>query len=730
MRKIYSFILFVMMMGWSLTAMAWSYDLSIGNDVLSEQYGYMLYKDYDFYNGNCNVNDVFTRLNGDRCYGDGCLTTATDKASFKLNNFDAYQVIEPVEMSNFYLQIGTGAINLRAGVGKSGLHNYGSGSRYFAIGDVKAGQIIICQWGVTSSRASVVQPASAISGATACTFTDLTEQIHAAQIEMQGGDEEAKSDPFSYWRAESDGYFVIEMQRDACIQGIQIWIDASADEAVSAPSMKLQGVNLSERQIELTPGESTLGNECVTYYGIVDRGEKALFLIDSDEIESEEDVEVLDEEGNVIGVDHRVTYKQIIDPEEIANGSCGENRYDGSYIIVSADDDEDGDGYVTIAAATVSESYNFSDIVTINVSVNEITLNAPTLTLTGLNGTVRQYEVGWVNNTLCNEDYEIFANVDGDERPVMVGEFIEAEVEIGARVQAEGYLDGVLETTDVLEPDVEFSRKNQANYEAQKHDWDFVNLSLKQNFLLKHLYSDPIGVLDEVTGDTVRYAFDDFAKQVEEGSLMESQAITLDTIPSGWAWDKGRTRGTLEVIRDTTWTSDTEYTVGTTYAEEKLGIYPECNGITFECAPNVANNSTVLMYSNGDLGLYFMSRPTLTFSREAATYGEYVLVYQGAGGSNYTNSRWPSLYAVPADQLLSFQLQNGGIHVFYIDVYTREDLPADGIEGVKSEGFSMFNGQSSMFNGNAIYNLAGQRVSASSLQKGVYIKAGKKYLVK
>ena len=129
------------------------------------------------------------------------------------------------------------------------------------------------------------------------------------------------------------------------------------------------------------------------------------------------------------------------------------------------------------------------------------------------------------------------------------------------------------------------------------------------------------------------------------------------------------------------------------------------------------------MYSNGDLGLYFMSRPTLTFSREAATYGEYVLVYQGAGGSNYTNSRWPSLYAVPADELLSFQLQNGGIHVFYIDVYTREDLPADGIEGVKSE-------ESSMFNGNAIYNLAGQRVSASSLQKGVYIKAGKKYLVK
>lgn len=720
MRKLYSLILLVMMMGCSVTAMAWSYDLSLGNDVLTNQYGYMLYKDYDFYNGNCNVNDVFTRLNGERCYGDGCFTLATDKASFKLNGFDAYQVTEPVEMSNFYVQIGTAAINLRAGVGKSGLHNYGSGSRFFAIGDVKAGQIIVCQWGITSSRESVVQPASAISGATACTFTNLTADVHAAQIEMQGTDD-ASSDAFSYWRAESDGYFVVEMQRDACIQGIQIWIDASADEAVSAPSMTLKGVNLSERQIELTPGESTMGYDCVTYYGIVDRGEKALFLIDSDEIEKEEDVDILDEEGNVIGSEHRVTYKQIIDPEEIANGTCGENRYDGSYIVVNSNDDEDGDGYVTIAAATVSESYKFSDIVTINVSVNEITLNAPTMSLTGLNGTIRQYQVGWANNTLCGEDYELIANVDGDERPVTVGEFVEAEVEVGARVHAEGYLDGVLEVTDVLEPDVEFSRKNQANAEAEKHDWDFVNLPLQQKFLLKHIYSDPIGVVDENTGDTIRYAFDDFAKQVEEGILMENQAITLDTIPSGWAWDSGRARGTLEVNRDTTWTSDTEFTVTTTYVEEKLGIYPETNGLTFECAPNSSNNSTVLMYSNGDLGLYFMSRPTLTFSREAATYGEYVLVYQGAGGSNYTNSRWPTLYAVPADELLTFQLQNGGIHVFYIDVYTREDLPADGIEEMKSEELRMKN---------AIFDLSGRRVSASSLQKGVYIKAGKKYFVK
>ena len=719
MRKIYSLLLVLVMLGSSLTVAAWSYDLSIGNDVLSGQYGYMLYKDYDFYNGNYNINDAFTRLNGERCYGDGCFTQATDKASFKLNGFDTYQVTEPVEMSNFFLQIGTSAINLRAGVGKDGLHNYGSGSRYIAIGDVKAGQIIVCQWGVSSSRASVVKPASAISGATACEFTDLTETIHAAQIEM-AGTEDATSDPFSYWKAETDGYFVIEIQRDACIQGLQIWIDGAADEAVSAPTMNLKAVNLSERQIELVPGESTLGYECDTYYGIVDRGEKALFLIDTDEVASTEEVEIKDEEGNVIGTETRVTYKQVIDPEEIANGMCGENKYDDSYIVVSAEDDEDGDGYVTIAAATVSrDTYAFSDIVYMNVSVNEITLNTPTMTLTGLEGAKRQYQVGWANNTLCGEEFEILANIDGDERPVAVGEYVEAESEIGATVHVEGYNDGILEVSDVLEPGVEFFRKDAAKAEAGQHDWDFVNLTLRQKYLLKGIYSDPIGVVEEATGDTVDYAFDKFAAMVEDGTLLESAAVTRDTIYSGWTWDASRSRGTLAVVRDTTWTSDTEYTVATSYVEDKLGFYPECRGITFECAPNANNNSTILMYSNGDLGLYFMSRPTLTFSREAAALGEYVMVYQGAGGSNYTTSRWPALYEVPADGLLTFQLQSGGIHIFYIDVYTREDLPVDAIQGVASE---------TPVHKTAIYNLAGQRVQKA--QKGIYIINGKKLLVK
>lgn len=79
---------------------------------------------------------------------------------------------------------------------------------------------------------------------------------------------------------------------------------------------------------------------------------------------------------------------------------------------------------------------------------------------------------------------------------------------------------------------------------------------------------------------------------------------------------------------------------------------------------------------NNDLGAYFMSRPTITFPREVAAAGEYVLIYQGTGGSNYTNSRWASVYQVPVGELLSITLGNA-VHVFYIDIYTYDGLPAD-----------------------------------------------------
>ena len=164
------------------------------------------------------------------------------------------------------------------------------------------------------------------------------------------------------------------------------------------------------------------------------------------------------------------------------------------------------------------------------------------------------------------------------------------------------------------------------------------------------------------------------------------------------------------------------------------------DGLTISCPPNTANNSCILQYIDkadgdgsdgiGSLGLYCMARPTLTFDREVAEYGDFVLVYQGAGGSNYTNNRWPSVHEVPADQLLSFQLNSGGIHLFYIDVYTSAQ-PEDYEDPYVTEISNV--AAPKALTGN-IYSMDGRIIrrnaDTNGLQRGMYILNGKKYLVK
>ena len=752
MKKLYALVVSAMLMLVPAIAHAWSFDLPEENEVLqSEDYNLRLYKNFDFYNGKFNGETMTGNL------GDGCFSVSADAASFKLNGFAAYQVLSPEEMTSFYIQIGTGAINLRAAVGKDGLHNYGSGSRFFAVADVKAGQVIVCQWGVSSSRASVVQPADKISGADACTFTDISEEIHAAQIAAQTeeGVEEPAADNFSYWRAESDGYFVIEMQRDCCVQGLQIWIDASASEAVSSPTLKLAGVDGSARLLEFKPGESTFGNECTTWYGIVEAGEQALYLIDSDEVDhieyvyelDEEGKQVLDGEGNPIVLEEITVYKKVLDPEAAESGNYGDQQFnpeDGS-ITVSSNDDEDGDGYVTVEAATVSSSGVYSDIVTLKVAVGEITLNAPTFTLVGLNGTMRQYQVGWTNNTLCGEPFTVTVSGDDEEfyeEGVALGTVFEVASNIKATVHVEGYTDGENELTEVLEPGVNFYRKNKEKAEAGEHDWDFVLQDEATKTLIKgakvdycYLESDP---------DT-HYT----AEEYEAGSSADGNVDLADATPvyvnSGWTWDGGRNRATMNVAQY----SETVDDVTTWYALDEgidkngngFGYDPNAwnpfvDGLLVSCPPNANNASTILQYidkADGDgsdgigyLGIYFMSRPTLTFERPAAQYGEYVLIYQGAGGSNYTTSRWPSLHQVPADDELHVTLNSGGIHVFYIDVYTNDAVPA--LE--EDEVYVGINGVEASGKAGVVYTLDGRRVNRNGLQKGLYIINGKKVLVK
>lgn len=745
MRKLYSLFVLALLALMPQSMFAWTHDLRAENVVLDSVYGYSMYKYYDFFNGKYGPGDeeFFSDGEGNRVSGDGCFTLSPDKASIKLNGFDSFQVLKPVEMGNFYIQIGTGAINLRAGVGKDGLHNYGSGSRFFAIGDVKAGQIVVLQWGVTSSRASVVAASTAISGADACAVADISEEIHAAQIEAGTHmewvyDEELEedvekevpgtADNFTYWKVESDGYLVVEMQRDCCIQGMQIWLDASADEAITAPTSKLVSVDGTSRTVELTIGESTLGSHCDTWYGL--ESEEALFLIDTEEIIKSDTIYVKDEEGNPTEeIDQIInTYKKILDPDEWAAGVAGPRYYDKA-IEISDQDDEDGDGYVTINAATVSEKGNFSDIVRIKVAVNELTLNAPTLTLIGLEGLTRKYELGWSNNTLCGEEFEVFVTVDGLEEAAELGAIIEAEQTISAKAVVNGYQDGVLAEQDVVARDIAYTRKNTEKAEADQHDWDFVHLTDLQYQMIRGEYSDSIAYIrpseeGEELMDTTIYSRDEFYALVEAGTLDLADGTPWNTIDCGWWYDASKSRATLNVIApDTLSTGD--IIMGNDPNANGYGYVNDSyvqlfnNGLSASCPPNANNASCLFIYTNNDLGVYFMARPTLTFDRQATQYGDYVLIYQGAGGSNYTNSRWPSLYEVPAEELLNVTLQSGGVHVFYIDVYSPEEAPEDpydptAIEEVKVPATLK----------NVIFDLAGRRVQKA--EKGIYIINGKK----
>ena len=498
--------------------------------------------------------------------------------------------------------------------------------------------------------------------------------------------------------------------------------------------------------MEFKAGESTLNKACTTWYGIVDRGEEALFLEDSEEVDHIEYEYQRDDDGNIVYendepviISQTPVYKKKFTDEAISSGEYGTNLFnpeDGS-IDVYASDDEDGDGFVEIQAATVSETGMFSDIVTIRISVGEITLNAPTLTLTGIDGVDRTYTVSWTNNTLCGEDWQIYVTGDDEEIAIdydinTIGEPITVRKNVKAIVRVEGYLDGVTEIAEVLEPGVKFFRKDAEKAETGAHDWDFVLTDPETKALLKgmaidycYLESDP---------DT-HYSAEEYEAGESVNHVDLSNAVPV-YIQSGWTWDGGRGRATLDVAQYQD-EVDAEVWHPLDEAVDKndngfgyvKALYnPFVNGLSVSCPPNSKNASCILQYvDKDDLGIYFMSRPTLTFSREAAQYGEYVLVYQGAGGSNYTNSRWPSLYSVPADALLSFQLNSGGIHVFYIDVYTKENLEEDpyvvGIGNVKAEKTSKL-----------VYSIDGRIVNRNGqingLQKGLYIINGHKVMVK
>lgn len=717
MRNLYS-ILFAAMTFVPLTASA-GFDLPEENAVLeSEEYGYRLEKNYDFVGGNFNGQPMSVS-------GDGCFVLSADKADFKLNNFDAFQVTAPEEMTNFYIQIGTGAINLRSGVGKDGLHNYGSGARWFAMSDMREGQIIVLQHSenttdgkgnVTTVKPNVLLNNASTSWADQPTeplqVEDITEEIHSIQDLVDAdsdGNPDQVHDTFHYWRVLVDGYVYVDMERNTNIQGIQIWSKNDEPEAVSSPSLKMVGVNGDARNIEFKPGVSTYGNEVKTYYAF--EGNDPVYLKDSEEIDHYEytyevDAEgnpVLDENGNPVKSDSTAVYKQVIDLDSFAEvGEYGDNLFnpeDGA-VSVSANDDEDGDGIVMVKAASVSSEGTLSQIVTINVSIGEIQLNAPTLSLVNFSGKERAYKIGWTNNTLCGEDYQFICETgEGSyiecEANTGIGDIVSSAESLKVTVKVNGYTDGVCELTEVDASGVDVkTREGLGNGMNPEHNWDFCVFTEEVRQMINEEVIDRYVIRDDEGNVVKEYT----VEQVDGDEVPEEDIDKLEKIVKYFGWDgldsrkAGRHWRTwvpeYEVIED----AETENIISTAYAEDQTGLL---NGL-------VADNdhpsySTMAIFTTGE-GLFYMSKGTIQV--EGVAYGEYVAVTTDAGTtiSQHLDAENPFTVSIGSNR-----------YVQSIDVYTYDDLP-DGMECIAAPSASQRT---------AIYNANGIEVKTPA--KGMHI---------
>ncbi|MBQ6965077.1 MAG: hypothetical protein IJP82_05240 [Bacteroidaceae bacterium] len=690
MRKIYALVTTAVLSLVSLTASAQYYTLPAENAVLqSADYNYRLYKDVNF--ADLTINGV--EMGVSALEFDTSITTE----EIKYNGYVPYQC--SVEgLTNLWCAITTP--NYTAG---RGIQTNGSGPRGLLLSDMKEGQIIVMQGanggyntGETNAdyNGFVIPNGSRYSANTGWVWElfdplqveDISPEVHAAQYEaavaageIEEGDESTEVvDKYLYLRVLQDGWVSVPMERAAWVYGFQIWIDAAADEAVTAPALKIVGVNGDSRKLEFKAGESTLGLEVATYYSL--DGSDPIFLKDSEEIDHYDYVYDTDEDGNQIAVDSTAVYKRVLDTDAVAEyGTYGDYFYnpEDGYIDVYADADEDGDGIVVVKAASVSSSGAVSDVVSISVSIGEITLNAPTLTLQGFSGLDRLYSIGWTNNTLCDEEFAI--SYEGDDGALygeaVIGDVVAVKQNVTVTVKVEGYNDGVV-TQDADVAGIDIHRKSSVTEDADGnpiHDWDFVNLSDEQKAIIQGIVVESYYKI--VEEDSIVYTIAQY--EAAEAAGEDVSDFQPNYAPSCWWWDGSRNRATLNVASDTIVDPTTLHNLnsnGYGYVNDDANVFP---GIEIDCAPNASNNSCIFIYINGDLGAYFMARPTLTFPRETIAAGEYLLIYQGAGGSNYTNSRWPTVYEVPTGELLEVTLASGGIHVFYMDIYTYDNLPTD-----------------------------------------------------
>ena len=676
--------------------------------------------------------------------GEALPAYATSPTSVTINKTGCVQCISSPAVENLYCAVGRGTIetpDLRWRE-NYGIYEFGSGGRLFSVENIKAGMIIVLQGGQNGSwsYADGTTPTPELT-------KEITDSIHGVQAQKdldEDGEADGWHDSYRYFMQLQDGNFNFTVNRACFLSAMLILIDQSAEEKVDEPVFKITKVNGESRTIEIKTGQSTYGAECSTWWGILEADERALYLEDTDEIDHYDEVYETDEEtGEQKLVSSTPVYKQKLVPDD---GSYGDRLYEEPF-TVDKSDDVDGDGYITIVAASVSANGAFSNIITNKLSVGEVTLNTPNLVLCNFDESERKYRLEWTNNTICQEDYRF--TIEGDNGAVYeelepnkgIGSTFSFKSSAKVTVSVEGYLDGVYELSEVDLKDVTIYRKNKDVAEAGKHDYNFTEPTTYQKALIKQDYNEDSSIIEKCfilseTGDSIFFSTEEFIEGISTTGVDLTSATPI-LKESGWnEFDSKNARTTLHVESSESYAGEL-YNVnsnGYGYVKDQANIF---GNIKIDCAPNAANNSCIFTYIdksdwpvsdtnpeggyNGDgitkLGAYFMADVTFTFGRDIAKPGELIVIYGSFGttecSSNSTSIRRSQVVVVPTDAEASIKFP-GGSHILYIDVYSYDNLPEDvydptGVNTLASEDTTPV----------AIYTTSGAR--ANAMQKGINI---------
>ena len=566
---------------------------------------------------------------------------------------------------------------------------------------------------------------------------EISQEIHDLQDLSAERDPEtgeiisSNTDAFRYFRVINSGDCYIKFNGKTAnyLSHFQIWSPAGEAEVVSIPSLKVVGVDGEARQLEFKPGESTFGSKVVTYYST--DGDDPVFL--KEVFDHYDYVYETDGEGNVIYNDglpvvkeEIPVYKKVLDESQFVDvdntiyyGPNAPFNPDDGYIYVDASDDEDGDGKVTVKAVSVSEStLVISEIQEIEVNVGEIQLNAPTLTLVGINGKERTYKMTWNNNTLCGEPYgfifengeELYVEYDWDSEtnrnPAFDATF-SSETTIKMTVRVEGYTDGVTEI-EVYEAGENYSPVA----EEGEHDWDFQNLTQEQLDMINQKLIDHYYIEDEDGNVKATYTIEEYEAGVgDDGTDLLGDNVVLPAyFVCGWDGSDSRNANRHWRTWIPTYELDdnlqpTTTIVSTAYAEDKTGLL---DGLTLD--NNHPSYSTMAIFTDKS-GLFFMSKGTLKVNE--VKYGQIVMLTTNTGVTVAKVDNAPEGYEFTIGQ---------GTYVYSIDIVTPDVLPdvpdeLVGVEGVKAADAKK----------GVRYNLAGQRVNKA--YKGLVIEDGKVLLV-